>query len=197
MNEKFTPRANHGHEAPKPNKEAIQLQHERVRQAHEKAAREAEHAERQKPSVEALQKKAEINAKSKHDHLVKTQSEKTNSDIPVYSNSSLRKHASKRMQKQIQRQLKTPDRMFSKVIHQPAVEAVSNATEGTIGRPSGLLMGGLFSLIASSTVLYICRHYGYEYNFLIGSASFIGGFALGILLEGFHWLVLGRTKQQS
>ena len=38
-------------------------------------------------------------------------------------------------------------------------------------------------MIGSLGVLYVCKHYGYEYNFMIGMACFVGGFFLGLIFE--------------
>lgn len=86
--------------------------------------------------------------------------------------------------KQAQNTLSAPERQFSKIIHNSKVETISDAAGGTIARPSGLLWGGIFSLIGSVGVLLVCRYYGYEYNYLIGMASFAGGYFMGFLLEG-------------
>ena len=86
--------------------------------------------------------------------------------------------------KQAQNTLSSPERQFSKIIHNSKVETISDAVGGTIARPSGLLWGGIFSLIGSVGVLLVCRYYGYEYNYLIGIASFAGGYFIGFLLEG-------------
>lgn len=88
--------------------------------------------------------------------------------------------------KKVQRQLPPTQKRFSKIIHNPTVEQVSNVGGQTIARPSGLLWGGIFSVIANLLVILVFRYYGYEYNYLIGIVSFVGGFCFGILLEGLH-----------
>ncbi len=102
----------------------------------------------------------------------------------------LQRHGRNQTLKVVRKQLPASERVMSRLIHQAQVEAVSNAAEGTVARPSGLLGAGVFSVITSLAVLYICRHYGYEYNFFIGLASLAAGFALGILGEG----LLGLAK---
>lgn len=195
MNEQYQPKHNRSQESDSRSQEVFREHQERIKDNHEKAAAQAEHAEQNKPSVEQLKEQVEQHAKSKHDHIkTQKQAESTDSEIPVYTNATLRNHASNRIKKQIQRQLPIHDRTLSKVIHQPVIEAVSNAAEGTVARPSGLLFGGLLSLISSSIVLYICRHYGYEYNSLIGIASFAGGFIAGIILEmGYKLISIRRS----
>lgn len=96
----------------------------------------------------------------------------------------LQRHGRNQTLKVVRKQLPASQRVMSRLIHQAQVEAISNAAEGTVARPSGLLGAGVFSVITSLAVLYICRHYGYEYNFFIGLASLAAGFALGIIGEG-------------
>lgn len=107
----------------------------------------------------------------------------------------LKGHTSpKQALKSVQKQLSTPERQLSKIIHNPTVETISDATGSTIARPSGLLMGGIFSLIASVGVLLVCRFYGYEYNYGIGLIFLVAGFAFGLLVEMFSKLLALRGR---
>jgi len=83
----------------------------------------------------------------------------------------------------VRKDLKPSERVLSKVIHNPAVDAVSQAAEKTVARPSGLLFGGIFAFVGSSAFLWISKHYGYEYNFLLFLLFFLGGFGVGLILE--------------
>ncbi len=85
--------------------------------------------------------------------------------------------------KSVQKELPRAERAFSKVIHNNAVDLISTGAEKTVARPSGLLVGSIFAFLGSSGFLWVCRHYGYEYNFLLFALFFIGGFVLGLLLE--------------
>lgn len=83
----------------------------------------------------------------------------------------------------IRRKLPLPDRTLSKVIHQPVVEAISQAGEKTIARPSGVLGGSIFAFLGSSLFLWASKRYGFRYNYLLFVVFFVGGFALGLVLE--------------
>lgn len=157
---------------------------EQQRKIEDKLEKEAAKAETERDSIEAIRERLE-KAQQKQEAPQINKTESTGGEIGGhYGSSGVLKQASGRTIKQVQKQLPTADRAFSKVVHQPAVEAVSNAAEATVARPYGLLVGGIFSLISSIGVLYICRHYGYEYNFLVGLAAFGGGFIVGIVGEG-------------
>lgn len=89
----------------------------------------------------------------------------------------------------VRKSLNAPERAFSKLVHNKTVDAVSNAADKTVARPSGLLTGSIFSFLGSVVFLYIARHYGYEYNFLLFFLFFVGGFFVGLFLEAIIRLV--------
>lgn len=99
------------------------------------------------------------------------------------STKHLKADAYKRSLKNIQRSLKTPERVMSKVIHQPVVDAVSNAAAKTVARPSVLLGGSIGAFIGSAALLYMSKHYGFTYNYTVFFVLFIGGFFVGALAE--------------
>jgi len=84
---------------------------------------------------------------------------------------------------QARRHLKPSERTFSKIVHNPKVEVVSDGLGATVARPSGLLYGALFSFIGSLGYFIIAKRYGYEYNAFVAIVSFGGGFVLGLLVE--------------
>lgn len=161
--------------------------YERMRQA-------AEKAEAKTDSIEAIQERIEKTALSKEDIESNTTETAASESSLRGASAQLKGAAFRQRMKEIQRKETPAQRTFSKFIHQPAVESVSNAAEGTIARPSGLLFGGLFSVVSSIAILYICKHYGYEYNFLIGLVFFVGGFFLGLIIEGI-WRIFRRKSK--
>lgn len=161
---------------PQQSKEATAALAEKLREA-------AEKAEANKKSIEKLREKVEQVAPSKEQVEV-SRLENGASESVLKASSQLKGLAFKQRMREIQRKEGPLGRRFSKIIHHPVVEEVSNVAEGTVARPSGLLFGGAFSVLSSLVILYIARHYGYEYNFLVGMAGFVGGFFLGLLLEG-------------
>lgn len=176
----------------------IELDSKELEKQHKNAAEHyreaAENAPDKKESLETIRKNIERAAASKKEIEEASRKEAAASESVANSRLQFKGSAFKQLLREVQRQETPAQRRFSKVIHQPAVEEISNLAEGTVARPSGLLFGGLFSALSSIVVLYICRHYGYEYNFLIGLASFAGGFCVGLLLEGLSKL-FSRNKQ--
>ncbi|MFZ1323576.1 MAG: hypothetical protein WAQ57_00255 [Candidatus Saccharimonadales bacterium] len=164
-----------GHEHSKRAHEALQAKHEQASRTRH------EHAER----LDDIRKEAEAAATSAHETHKKHQAEQApaenESSLPI--NRELKDMAYRRTLKRTQRQLPPVSRTFSKVIHQPAVEAVSDLADHTVARPSGILAGGIAAFLGSSLFLWVTRHYGYEYNFLLFALFFVGGFFVGLLVE--------------
>jgi ABC-type nickel/cobalt efflux system permease component RcnA len=83
----------------------------------------------------------------------------------------------------VRQQLPQHERTFSKVIHQPVIERVSEIGAKTVARPSAILSGGICALIGSSIVFYMAKHYGFRYNFFVFILLLGIGFALGLFIE--------------
>jgi hypothetical protein len=171
------------------NPEVFKEQQEKIGEIHREAA---EKAEAGRESLEVLQERAEEAAKSREKIAIEA-AENRASETATPIGKGLKDNAYKQSLKGAQKQMSGPQRQFSKFIHKRGVETASSIGGATVARPSGVLVGGLFSVISSLAILYICRRYGYEYNFFIGLASFAGGFILGVLVEGVYRLLkLGK-----
>lgn len=84
---------------------------------------------------------------------------------------------------QVQAHLPKSEKRFSKVIHQPAIEAVSEVGAKTIARPYSIIGGALFAIIGSFTVLAIAKHIGFEVPNSIFFMLFIVGYLLVLAVE--------------
>lgn len=117
------------------------------------------------------------------DEMVSDKNEKDDTAEPAFVTRSVKLQARTRLLKRIRGQLPAQQRALSRVIHQPVVDSLSELGGKTIARPSGLLSGGICAFLGSSLFLYIDKHYGYHYNFLLWAMFFVGGFVLGLVLE--------------
>lgn len=83
----------------------------------------------------------------------------------------------------VRRKLSPPERTFSKIVHNRAVENTSDIVGKTVARPSGVLYGGLFSFVFSLGAYLLARHLGGEMrpNFFI--ITFVGGYIFGLFIE--------------
>ncbi len=113
-------------------------------------------------------------------------------DAPIRES---KKTVGQRKLKEVQRQLPARDRRLSRIIHQPAIRAVSEVAGSTISRPSGLLGGGIVAFMGSAAYLYFTRYIGIPYNYFVFALLFIGGFALGLLLELLVWSLTASRRR--
>lgn len=144
---------------------------------------EEDSSSKKQENIKSIVQKIEQAAKSSKEIKL---DQKPHEQTPVAHHSAespYKDHSSAQTLRTVQKQLKGPERQFSKLIHNQKVELASDVTGATVARPSGLLLGGILSLLSSITVLIICRYYGYQYNYVIGLAAFGGGFLLGIVIE--------------
>lgn len=83
----------------------------------------------------------------------------------------------------IQRGLPTLSRGFSRIIHQPAIERLSELGEKTIARPSGLLGGGLAATVGLAIMLFYARRNGFALSGSELALFLVIGWGLGLLAE--------------
>ncbi len=132
--------------------------------------------------LKSIKSEVEQSAVSK-DAYNKTESSADNAPAATYISKELKAMGGRRVLTTARLHLKAPARAFSKVIHQPVVEKVSEVAGPTVARPSGILGGGIAALLGSSFLLYVTKHYGYRYNYFVFIMLFVGGFAVGMLVE--------------
>jgi len=130
--------------------------------------------------------------------LEKLKSEEAAEPVPARQQISrdLRQVSLQRELLQIRRRLPAPQRVLSRLVHQPVIRIVSQAAGSTVSRPSGLLGGSLVAFIGTSVYLYQARHVGYRYNYLVFLLLLAGGFVLGVALEGLVYLAT-RSRRSS
>lgn len=102
---------------------------------------------------------------------------------PVLVNKQLKDMAYLRAMTRVRKHLSIPSRAFSKVVHSKALERPSEVIGNTVARPSGMLGGAFVAAIGSSILLWVTKHYGYEYNYLAVILLFVIGLTLGLAVE--------------
>ncbi len=177
----FAPETSKKQETHLINREADHDVQEKLRHGFEEAAAKAEHGPQEHQAEIAQQAKEQ--AISGKELMNATEDEASPAPQPGFINRELKQLARNRNLMLIRRRLSKPDKVGSKVIHQPLVAKVSELTENTVARPSGLLGGGIIALLGSAILLYMSKHYGFEYNYLAFFLLFAAGFAAGLLAE--------------
>lgn len=102
---------------------------------------------------------------------------------PTHNYKQLKNVAYNRTMTRTRKKLSKPSQAFSKVIHNKAVDQSSEFIGKTIARPSSMFSGAFFAFIGTSLLLWITRHYGYEYNYLVASMMFVIGAVVGVTIE--------------
>lgn len=189
--------------------EKHKIQHE-TSQSHEELVSNEQHEKAEKSRQEALEKakqeQSEVNlaelreqakaeAESTDDVTINEAENANEPDGVIGFQNLLKTDAYKQTLKRIQARLTPADRAFSKVVHNKAIDSVSNVGAKTVARPSGLLGGSICAFLGSLGLLYSAKYYGFRYNYLMFFIFFIGGFAIGLLLEVVIWLFVKRKRR--
>ena len=170
--------------------------HEQLEHYHNRHERELTKAEKEhgtEKNVEQLSKHVEQHAVSGKERAV-GETESTHNNHPVIVNAQLKDMAFSRAMTRTRKQLSPFSRTFSKVIHNKTVDRASEAIGKTVARPMSVLWGAIFAFVGSSALLWITRHYGYEYNYLAAILLFIGGAILGITIESVRYVRKNTTS---
>lgn len=94
----------------------------------------------------------------------------------------------------IQTELPLPSRAFSKLIHNKAVEKVSDTVGSTIARPNAILAGSAFAFVFTLVIFLVARYYGYPLSGSETIAGFIIGWATGLLFDYLRVMISGKTS---
>jgi translation elongation factor EF-G len=171
----------------------LQKSQEKQRKVHETAAEKAKEAP---ADLEQIRAQAEHEAISADQMRQETHKGSTNQENePTFINYELKEIAYQRILKRARRHLPAYSRAMSKVIHQPAVDTVSEVVGKTIGRPSGIIGGGLLALTGTSIYYYLAKHYGYNYNPFVFLLLLVVGFVLGWSVEVVYKLLKTASKK--
>ncbi len=113
-------------------------------------------------------------------------------ETPTFVTKALKSKAYNDIMRSTRRQLKPLERTFSKVIHNPTVDTVSEVAAKTVARPYGIMGGALISLLISSFVVVIARDSGFEIPLSIFMVLFVIGYVIGLVFEA-----ILRTVQRA
>lgn len=94
-----------------------------------------------------------------------------------------RKHSYNQTMQRIRQEMPGPARTFSKVIHNPVVERVSDAVGSTVARPNAILSGSICAFIFVLALYINAKHIGYSLTGFETIGSFVLGWAIGIAID--------------
>jgi hypothetical protein len=170
---------NHEHQA-----EVAKHKHEAARAAQEKAAEQ---------DLDSL--RHEVAKTAQEGHLPTQERHDKDSDHGYGTHQSLKAGAYQRTLSQVRQRLPKAARTFSKLVHSPTIEALSEVSSKTVARPSGLLGGSIGAFTGSVIILYMANHYGFRYNYSLFLILFVGGFLVGLGFELLAWLIWHRRRR--
>ncbi len=181
MNEKIHPPSPEHHGSAE-----HQTDHERkhLKELQEKAEKTNEISQ---DSIESIKRSIESTAVSGKEYGVGEKETKQNHTTHGITK-HLKKDAYKRVLKKTQSHLSAPERTFSKAIHNPTVDKVSDVASKTVARPSGILFGGIGAFVGSLVIFYVSKRSGFSYNYLLFLLVFIGCYFIGLIFELFYRL---------
>lgn len=99
-----------------------------------------------------------------------------------------------RTMKKVQSELSGPSRTFSKVIHNKAVEQVSETLGATIARPNAVAAGAIAAFLATLALYYIAKNIGYQLSGFETIGAFAAGWLVGILFDYFRVMITGKRS---
>jgi hypothetical protein len=177
-----------------PNHEELGHSHEEnPGQSHENLEVTPENQEKPK-DIEQIRHSIESHAKDSEKLRRESAPEQEQRRDQPFINRELKEMAYRRLLLRARRHFNAYDKMVSRVIHQPALDAVSEVASRTVARPSGILGGGLTALVGTTIYYLVAKHYGYSYNFLVFIILIFIGFLLGWSVE-LLWRFIKRPKR--
>ncbi|HZP55691.1 MAG TPA: hypothetical protein VFB03_02895 [Candidatus Saccharimonadales bacterium] len=144
------------------------------------------------PSVEEIRSRIEDEAQSANvvlesQELNKPEQRHKSEQLSALTEASIsaevKNVAYKQTLARIRHQMPESKRVLSQIVHQPVISEISDATARTIGRPSGLIGAGSFTVIGSSLYYLIVISAGYNYNYFIFLFLMAIGFIFGVAIE--------------
>jgi hypothetical protein len=93
----------------------------------------------------------------------------------------------------VQQEMSAPARAFSKVIHNKAIEKVSDLTSTTVARPNALLSGAICAFILVAGLYLHARYFGYALQGSETIVAFIIGYSIGIAFDLLRTMLRGKS----
>jgi Fe2+ transport system protein B len=173
--------------------ENIESSSEMLDELEKSLEREAEKAgEKSKETNEKLrsdaEKVAEDNEKAEKEKTQATPERSTHQSI----GKKQRDTAFKKTMKEVQGDMKPAERVFSKFIHNKAVEKTSDILGSTIARPNAVMYGAIFAFFATLIVYLLARNLGYVLSGFETIGAFIVGWILGVVYDYLRILFTGK-----
>ena len=162
--------------------------------------------------LQKLQEQLETKAEGKENHGEKLESARRETEAAFSRESGKEnkqggepsasgvRHASKQQRsasyaatmRQIQSEMDASSRTFSKFIHNPSVEKLSDAVGSSVARPNAVLAGSIAATFLTLFVFLVAKQYGYRLSGFETIGTFFVGWASGLIYDYTRTLLAGR-----
>lgn len=139
----------------------------------------------EKARVEALKTAISVESASK-------KVEKNATPRPGIISKKQKNDSFKRTMARVQSELPVIERVFSKVIHNKAVEKASNIIGNSIARPNLILSGAFSAFLLTLITYWIAKRVGYQLSGSETIVAFIIGWSIGIVYDYLRLLFTGK-----
>lgn len=173
-------------------RDAVAERLETLQDSPEKAAELSERdieARTEKARNDALEKAVSVESAAKDDKKAEKHSQTVRRN--VISKKELN-NSYKRTLKQVQSELPVGSRLFSKVVHNGAVERTSEIVGSTIARPNAMLSGAIAAFVLTLIVYTTAKTIGYALSGSETIIAFIIGWVIGIIFDYLRILFTGK-----
>lgn len=106
-----------------------------------------------------------------------------------------KKHTFNKRMEQARSHMNPLARGFSKVIHIPGIDPVSEALSRTLLRPVPLIFAAVVAIGTALGTWIIAKHYGYQLSGSESSLGFLAGWVIGLLYD--YTSLLFRSKKDA
>ena len=96
--------------------------------------------------------------------------------------------------KEAQAHMSPAGRTFSKLIHTKSIEKASETIGSTVARPNAILTGAVTAFVFSLLLYLIANYNGYPLSGSETIATFIVGWAIGLLFDYIRIMVTGKKS---
>jgi len=165
----------------------------------EKLNNNVEQAEKLSPrDIEATQEKSRQEALEKAKSIENQKDNRPEKQLQSHRRSAINKKdlnkSYKNTVRQIQSEMKTPSRVFSKFIHNGFVEKASDIAGSTIARPNSMLYGSFFAFLLTLIVYVLAKNLGYTLSGSETIVAFLVGWLFGIIIDYLKILFTGKKS---
>lgn len=147
------------------------------------------HAAKHIEQIRSTAKQESISGKE-HSHA-----ERHSSEPKTIINKQTKRITYERTLHRAQAHLSRNERTFSRLIHKPSVERISNIGAQTVARSSGLLSGAIIACVGTIGLIWVSNRYGIKYSYFMMIGLFICGYVFGLLLEAL-WRMFRPWKRK-